>query len=132
MFIPALHRLDSIRLGAVLMLSTHSVMAQVPADSAGPARDAGRPSLEQKVTELSQEVADSKTLVLKLQEQLAKASPQAAVPETPAPVAAASAPGRAAPATSAVATTAPSFLPAGVTINGVLDGYYESLLSKFA
>src|SRR5580658_438285 len=105
-----------------------------PAPNAAPAR---APNLEQRVTELTEEVDELKKLVHQLQEQSVKANLLPPPQETP-PVAAGTAPpaspilpAASAPATASGPPAAPApgwvaaYLPSGVTINALLDGYYE-------
>jgi hypothetical protein len=93
------------------------------------------PTAEQRVTELSQEVQELKAVVRQLQEQMARLlqaneSPAA----TPAPTIAPPPAGIATTATPGTApTAAPAAAPApgatevlhGITVNALLDGYYE-------
>lgn len=121
MGVAARNRIDWVALLAMSMYGPAGATAQTPA-GANHATTPGAPdrNLEQQVTELRQEVAELKGLVVKLQEQLSNAA-------TPAPAAA---PGTTASQAPAGAVPAPAaapaaLLPAGVTINGTLDGYYE-------
>ena len=106
------HRVDgrpAAALAAAALLS-QAAWAQAPAAQGA--------SADERITELSHEVQDLKTLVRQLQDQLAKLT-------------AATAPA-AAPATS---TAAPAPAPAtdlwhGVTLNAVVDGYYEYNLNS--
>lgn len=134
------------------LLFAFSGMQSLPATAlSGDAPPAAAPapaasqSLERRVTDLTREVDELKTLVHQLQEQLVKATsappaapPAAASPAAPAasPTAAAAptAPSAASTATavSTTSTTAPpsgaavaAYLPHGVTINALLDTYYE-------
>jgi Putative beta-barrel porin-2, OmpL-like. bbp2 len=89
--------------------------------------------LEQRVDELTQEVDALKKLVHELQEQLTRTAP---APTSPAPAVAAAPPPQPttlpqAPAptggtpAAAPAQAAATNLPLGVTVNALLDGYYE-------
>lgn len=101
-----------------------------PAGSAtAPSSDAGLQRLEKRVTELGQQVEDLKALVRQLQEQLSKANtgvasrlPAASLPAANAPP---SPPAPSALPQPAAATAVVAYLPHGVTINALLDGYYE-------
>jgi hypothetical protein len=90
---------------------------------------------EQRITELADEVEKLKALVLQLQAQVLKQSPP---PAASATISSAPPPSTAVPpSTAAAAGTAPAVAPAtsppkvaadllrGVTINAMLDGYYE-------
>lgn len=81
------------------------------------------PTADERINQLSREVADLKTLVLQLQEQLRKAI------GAPSPPSAGNSPAKeiAAPAVAAAAPAANSNtgLFGGTTINVLLDGYYE-------
>ena len=94
--------------------------------------------LETRVTELGQEVEDLKNLVRQLQEQLAKANAGAPSPVPVASVPAANAPPSPPPTQLPSPSPSPSpapqpaagaavlaYLPHGVTINALFDGYYE-------
>lgn len=115
-----------------------------------PSDRAASASTEQRITRLSQEVEELKILVRQLQEQMAKMAPARAAASGSPPAAAATA-APAAPMTSAPAGTAQSPAPTagaaanaagaaaatgaspkvaadllrGMTINAMLDGYYE-------
>jgi hypothetical protein len=96
------------------------------------------PSTDERITELSQEVQELKALVHQLQDQLSK------VTGTPAPATAPAAASATPPAPPPPASigTAPAAPPAavpnaastdplhGVTINALLDGYYEYNLNS--
>jgi hypothetical protein len=109
-----------------------------PPPSSGPESNPSSPSLEQKVTDLTQEVAELKALVHRLQDQLNRSSPTAAADARAADARAAegslatrATPAQATPAPPAAQTVPPTasavvaYLPQGVTINALLDGYYE-------
>jgi hypothetical protein len=110
------------------------VQAQQPtpaASATAAASDAGLQRLEKRVTELGQEVEDLKALVRQLQEQLARANAGATSPAPVASLPASSAPpspqppAPSAPPPPAAGTAVVAYLPHGVTINALLDGYYE-------
>lgn len=118
--------------GVALLSKASLVPAQTPTQTPSPSAD-------QRIDELSHEVQDLKALVHQLQEQLSRMSgtPAAAstatapTPNTDAPPqtasASASPPATATPATGAGAgagKSATDFLH-GMTINAMLDGYYE-------
>jgi hypothetical protein len=114
-------------------LTAVTAHAQTPNAVPPPAIPPAAPNLEQRVTELTEEVDELKKLVHRLQEQLVKANLLPASPETP-PAAVGVAPvvvGAAPPVPPAPAAPAPAsgrvaaYLPQGVTINALLDGYYE-------
>jgi hypothetical protein len=127
------------------LLFAFSVLQSLPAtalsgDAAAPAAasaPAAPQSLERRVTDLTREVDELKKLVHQLQEQLVKAT--SAPPVAPTAAAAASPAAPAASPTPAVPPTAPTaastpppsgaavaaYLPPGVTINALLDTYYE-------
>ena len=119
-----------------------------PAQSTSPAQAppaatgaAALQSADQRITELSREVEDLKALVLELREQVSRIAPTtppaaanragATASATPATAAAAGATASATPATAAAAGAsagAPRVaadLLRGMTINAMLDGYYE-------
>ena len=116
--------------------------SQGPAPS-HPARDREAARMNERITQLSHEVDELKTLVHQLQEQLATQPAMAArtapAASPPAPVAPAA--GVAGPAPSAAANVPPAPAPAGAappasagviadlvhgfTVNALLDGYYE-------
>jgi hypothetical protein len=85
-------------------------------------------TLEQKVSALSQEVAELKALVRQLQEQLTSGNPAITGAKT-AEVPPAAAPVSPVPATPA-APVAVAYLPGGMTINALFDGYYEYNLNS--
>ena len=103
---------------------------------AGPTAAASPPTsprdLAQRVDQLTQEVEDLKKLVHELKEQLERAlsTPPAAAPALgaspapSAPVPASPAPPGGPPGSPAAAPVV-AYLPPGVTINALLDGYYE-------
>jgi hypothetical protein len=88
---------------------------------------------EQRITELSHEVEELKELVLQLQAQILKQCPNpaasATIPSTPPPATAVlsstSAPSGATPASAPATPKVAADLLLGVTINAMLDGYYE-------
>ena len=92
----------------------------------------GSTSVDQRLSELTREVEDLKSLVHQLQDQISKVAPQ----QAPAPSSATSAEVSSAQAQPPAAGTAPQTATAaspntaadmlhGVTINALLDGYYE-------
>src|ERR1700683_5246 len=85
-------------------------------------------TLEQKVSALSQEVSELKALVRQLQDQLTSGNPAIAGAKT-VEVPPAAAPVSPVPATPA-APVAIAYLPGGMTINALFDGYYEYNLNS--
>jgi hypothetical protein len=127
MFTHRLSRTPTARLLTAL-ISLPAIASAQTADTASPT---ATQKLEQRVDELTQEVDALKRLVHELQEQLTKTAP---APPSAAPAVAATPPPQAttpaqAPVptggTPAVAPAATSYLPQGVTVNALLDGYYE-------
>jgi len=109
--------------------------AQTPMTDPAPrgSEGAAQQSMEQRIDELSSEVEELKKLVRRLSEQSAGAPPSApATPSTPAPAASSAS---ASPTAGSAADTAPAAPAApakvaadllrGMTINAMLDGYYE-------
>lgn len=126
----------ALMVGVALLSKASLVPAQTPTQTPSPSAD-------QRIDELSHEVQDLKALVHQLQEQLSRisgtpAAASTATAPTPAPTpntdappqtasASASPPATATPATGAGAgagKSATDFLH-GMTINAMLDGYYE-------
>src|ERR1700683_557043 len=123
------------RPGAAGLMSLAALSA-LPAKAQAPnAMPPPAPNLEQRVTELTEEVDELKKLVHQLQEQLVKANLLPASADTrpvavgPAPPAAVGVAPPAPPAPPAPSASAPgglaAYWPRGVTINALLDGYYE-------
>ena len=115
--------LGPLRAGLLLALLPVSAWAQ------------SAPTAEQRVTELSQEVEELKAVVRQLQEQMARflrANERPAVPAQsvapPAGVVAATAATAAAP--PAAAPPAATEVLQGITVNALLDGYYEYNLNS--
>ena len=117
-----------------------SMLSAQPTQSA----PAGAPSVDERIDQLTREVEELKSLVHQLQSQLAAAPPAAPSPNTanvaaaapgngaaavaPPAAAAASASGGAGPAPANAAAASGGVvgdLLHGVTINAMLDGYYE-------
>lgn len=112
-------KLPLLRLGmaflAVMPLSAR-LSAQEASSVSGPA-----PTADERINQLSREVADLKTLVMQLQDQLRKA-----LGAPSAPAAGISPPKEiAAPAVAAPAAAPNTGLFGGTTMNVLLDGYYE-------
>ncbi|MHB8478144.1 MAG: outer membrane beta-barrel protein [Steroidobacteraceae bacterium] len=117
-----------------------ALFAAVPLSASGSAPEANAvsgpaPTADERINQLSREVADLKNLVLELQDQLRKAigAPSAgisppkeiAAPAVAAPAAPAVAAPAVAPAASAPAANSNTGPFGGTTINVLLDGYYE-------
>jgi Putative beta-barrel porin-2, OmpL-like. bbp2 len=131
---PPSHRY-TVGIAASSMLCAFTAIAQAP-DAAQPSAsspassDAQLHRLEEHVTQLSNQVEDLEKLVRRLQEQLAKASAPAAAgvavaPQAPNTPSQAPPAVKAGPASPAAAAPGVAILPYGVTINAMLDGYYE-------
>ena len=123
-------RAQMIRSAVLLLLAPRCVWSQAAGNAAAVAHDQAPPSLEKKVADLSQEVADLKALVLSLQEQLQKANPSASAHQGPAAAAVPLPAPVPAPVAAGPAEPLVALLPAGVTVNGLLDGYYEYNLNS--
>jgi hypothetical protein len=94
--------------------------AQSPPAQPAPETSANQ-SLEQRVTDLTQQVAELKSLVQALQRQLAGGPPPSSASAAPSVVAAP----QPNPAQSTATPATASVLPFGFTFNAALDGYYE-------
>jgi hypothetical protein len=113
-------------LAAAAVLFMPVARAQAPPPAATLSGDAAM-SVDQRLSELTREVEELKILVHQLQDQVAKGAPPPAAPGTNAVASAAESPAVGTVAqTPALAT--PKSVPdvlSGITINALLDGYYE-------
>jgi hypothetical protein len=97
--------------------------AQTPPPAATSSAD-GAMSVDQRLSELTREVEDLKSLVHQLQDQISKVVPAPTPPPAAAPATSAVASTAQPPAVGTPVTTAADVL-SGITINALFDGYYE-------